>query len=191
MPVASTTAVQVYCCCLLYTTGSLHPSSSLRLNQIQAYIAADWPQAGFAAVTAVETMAIDKQQLHVQAYSLFTEPSIQSTASLDSKPSLSSSSPELDSAPGTPVRVSSSGKAFAALTPQSSQEEVFSDELRAALQPFHVAASPPSVMVQQQEAEQQRAAAKQTAAVMIACLTWVVISSATILINKHIMVDLS
>lgn len=191
MPVASTTAVQVYCCCLLYTTGSLHPSSSLRLNQIQAYIAADWPQAGFAAVTAVETMAIDKQQLHVQAYSLFTEPSIQSTASLDSKPSLSSSSPELDSAPGTPVRVSSSGKAFAALTPQSSQEEVCSDELRAALQPFHVAASPPSIMVQQQEAEQQRAAAKQTAAVMIACLTWVVISSATILINKHIMVDLS
>lgn len=137
-------------------------------------------------------MAIDKQQLHVQVYSLFTEPSIQSIGSLYSKPSLSSSSPELDSAPGTPVRVSSSGKAFAALTPQSSQEEVCSDELRAALQPFqHVAASPPSVMAQQQEAEQQRAAAKQTAAVMIACLTWVVISSATILINKHIMVDLS
>jgi hypothetical protein len=162
------------------------------LHQIQAYIDADSQQAGSAVVTAVETMAIDKQQLHVQAYSLFTEPSIHSIGALHSKPSLSSSSPELDTAPGTPVRVSSSGKAFAALTPQSSQEEVSSDELRAALQPLQrVVASPPSVMAQQQDSEQQRAAAKQTAAVIIACLTWVVISSATILINKHIMVDLS
>ena len=149
--------------------------------------------------------AIDKQQLHQQACPELKEPSIPNWGSLYPKAAPSRSSPELDTEqPSTPMRVSSSNKGSAPLKPQYSEDDETSEELLAAvIQPLErLAAQPPPLQqlasrVQQQSTEQQQdkelqwTAAKQATAVLVACISWVLISSATILINKHIMVDLS
>lgn len=135
-------------------------------------------------------MGVTKQQLPVQACSQLNEYS-KHLLIAHPKPHRISSSPELHTEPGTPLRVTSSGKGRAVLRRQSSQEDVTSDELCPHVMSLEHAVTNPAQATQYKEVEQQRAAAKQTVAVIIACLMWIFVSSATILINKHIMVDLS
>lgn len=144
-------------------------------------------------------MAIDKQQLHVQPFSRLSESSKPLMVSGHLKAADASSSPELDAEqqPGTPMRVSCSGPGSATLKPQYSEDDSTSEDLSAAVQPLErVATAPPSLSKVQQHQQEQHEDAQWTAAthataVLATCLAWVFISSATILINKHIMVDLS
>ena len=102
--------------------------------------------------------------------------------------------PALDtSAPGTPMRVSSSSKSSSALQTRYSQDDETNEDQLAIVQPLQrfAAASLAKQQSSPQEQLEEWTATRQAAAVVVACLTWVVISSATILINKHIMVDLS
>jgi hypothetical protein len=64
--------------------------------------------------------------------------------------------------------------------------------------PVPVSYSPAPLAKQQEQVKQQQqpravqvSTGRQAAAVVVACLAWVLVSSATILINKRIMVDLS
>jgi hypothetical protein len=102
--------------------------------------------------------------------------------------------------PGTPIRVSSSSRTSNGLQTQYSEDE---EDLKAFFQPFKPLTPAPSTLAKQQQQKQKQqqqvvqqkedlewTAARQAAAVVVACVTWIFISSATILINKHIMVDL-
>lgn len=59
------------------------------------------------------------------------------------------------------------------------------------LQPVTVPVSCSSALLVKQQQEQHLQSRAVLSAVVVACLAWVLVSSATILINKRLMVDLS
>lgn len=139
-------------------------------------------------------MALAKQQ-HVQSLdSLFGYEKMPSWLRLPAKATRSSCSPEPDTEqPGTPMRMSSASKGSGVLKPQYSEDDEPMYDPVAVVQPFQRAATGSLVSQEQQQKQQaeQWNAARQAATVVFSCVAWIIISSATILINKHIMVDLS
>lgn len=143
-------------------------------------------------------MAIDNQkQLQVEAYPSFEVPDSMKNILTPFKGLRSSNSSDWDAEqPGTPMRVSSSSGTSGTLKTQYSEDDEYTEETLTVVQPL--ARFPTSLLVKQQQLQEQQhghdvqfVAARQAAAVVIACVAWVLISSATILIKKHIMVDLS
>jgi hypothetical protein len=143
-------------------------------------------------------MAIDKQQqLRVQACPQFEEADSMKNIPTPFKGMRGSNPLDWDAEqPGTPMRVSSSSRTSGTLKTQYSEDDDYTDEPLAVVQPLPRFAT--GLLVKQQQLQEQEqghdvqfTAARQAAAVVIACVIWILISSATILINKHIMVDLS
>jgi hypothetical protein len=142
---------------------------------------------------------VKQQQLHAQQPAPSDALQAQFAKEWPIKSLIATLSADLDTVqPGTPIRVSSSSRSSNGLQSQYSEDE---EDLKAFLQPFKPLTPVPASLAKQQQQQQQQviqhkeehewAAARQAAAVVVACVTWIFISSATILINKHIMVDLS
>jgi hypothetical protein len=141
-------------------------------------------------------MGNDKQQQpQVQAYPQLEEAGSMKTISTPFRGLRGSKSSNWDAEqPGTPMRVSSSSRTSGTLTTQYSEDDEYTDEPLAiveSLPRFATGVLAKQQQLQEQQHDVQFTAARQAAAVVVACVVWVMISSATILINKHIMVDLS
>lgn len=137
-------------------------------------------------------MAVESEQALAQAIHAQVTSKLSASWTYQPKklPALNTS-PELDTEqPGTPKRVSSTSIASTGLKMQYSEDDEPSDEQVAVVQPLQRFAAG-TLLKQEHKQRAEWTAYKQAVAVVVSCVSWIIISSATILINKHIMVDLS